>query len=189
MKYSVRTKILFWLVITIVVMGAFASYFTYTILTQTLLSLKKESIVVENNNKVKEFEITLDNIALFAKMLGTRTRVVEYLQSPISTRKKELEGIFDVYQKENSHYLSIYLMDKTGLTHISTDRSFVGVNYGFRPYFKNAMKGVPTFDIALGKTTKKLGYYFSHPVEDANGEVLGVLAVKYEPSALFAEIV
>ncbi|MCX6732778.1 MAG: ATP-binding protein, partial [Candidatus Roizmanbacteria bacterium] len=178
-----------WLILTIVSVGTIASVFVYQQLEQTLLSNKKQNIVLENSNKVKQIKLGLDNISLFAKMLGTRTRVVEYLQNPTSARKTELEGILDAYQKEDSRYLSIYLMDTTGLTRISTDRSFVGVNYGFRPYFKEAIKGNPSVDVALGKTTNKLGYYFSHPVEDATGKVLGVLAVKLEPSALFLDLI
>jgi signal transduction histidine kinase len=189
MKHSIRNKILFWIILTIVTVGSLSSIFAYKQLEQILLQTKKESILAESNNKAKQLEYILDKVSLFTMMLGTRTRVVEYLQTPTQARKNELTGIFDEYQAENSNYLSIYLIDKDGLTHISTDRSFVGVNYGFRPYFKEAMKGTPYMDIALGKTTNKLGYYFSYPVVGADRKKLGVLVVKYEPSALFVDLV
>lgn len=189
MKHSIKTKIIFWIVLTIVFMGIFASALTFQNVKQTLLASKKENIGTTNAEKVKQLELILDNASLFIKMLATRTRVVEYLQNPTSARKKELQEIFDMYQKENSEYLSIYLMDTSGLTHISSDRSFIGVNYGFSPYFKDAMKGTPSVDIAYGKTTNRLGYYFSYPVEDVSGKVLGVTAVKLEPSSLFTGLV
>lgn len=76
-----------------------------------------------------------------------------------------------------------YLMGPTGNTIASSNRnapdSFVGKNYRFRPYFKQAMKGIPTVYMALGITSKKRGIYFSHPVyEKGQGVPLGVVVIK-----------
>ncbi|WP_304511849.1 cache domain-containing protein [Desulfobacula sp.] len=61
-----------------------------------------------------------------------------------------------------------YLINNSGNTIASSNRdtpaSFVGKNYGFRPYFKQAMQGDPAVYMALGVTSKKRGIYFSHPV-------------------------
>jgi PAS domain S-box-containing protein len=77
----------------------------------------------------------------------------------------------------------IYLMDRNGNTVASSNRdavdSFVGNNYGFRPYFQQAMKGIPSVYVAVGVTSKKRGIYFSHPVygKEKDGP-LGVAVVK-----------
>ena len=61
-----------------------------------------------------------------------------------------------------------YLMNQDGTTLASSNRSapasFVGKNYGFRPYFRRAIRGAPAVYMALGVTSKKRGVYFSHPV-------------------------
>jgi C4-dicarboxylate-specific signal transduction histidine kinase len=61
-----------------------------------------------------------------------------------------------------------YLMDRNGDTLASSNRnapdSFVGENYAFRPYFKQAIEGHPAIYMALGITSKKRGVYYSHPV-------------------------
>lgn len=61
-----------------------------------------------------------------------------------------------------------YLMDRSGNTIASSNRdaadSFVGKNYAFRPYFKQAMQGTPVVYMALGVASKQRGLYFSHPI-------------------------
>ena len=76
-----------------------------------------------------------------------------------------------------------YLMDRDGNTIASSNRnapdSFVGKNYAFRPYFKEAMKGNPYTYMALGVTSKKRGIYHSHPVYDnVSNHPIGVAVVK-----------
>jgi PAS domain S-box-containing protein len=61
-----------------------------------------------------------------------------------------------------------YLMDRTGETIASSNRqapdSFVGQNFAFRPYFQQAIRGIPSTYLALGTASGKRGAYFSHPV-------------------------
>lgn len=76
-----------------------------------------------------------------------------------------------------------YLMDRSGITIASSNRdasnSFVGKNYGFRPYFEKAIQGSSAIYMALGVTSKKRGIYYSYPVYDKEKEnVLGVLVIK-----------
>ena len=75
-----------------------------------------------------------------------------------------------------------YLMDEHGVVVSSTNRgqadSFEGNNYGFRPYFKNALDGRPGFYLALGVTSRLRGYYASYPVLSDAGKPVGVVVMK-----------
>jgi PAS domain S-box-containing protein len=76
-----------------------------------------------------------------------------------------------------------YLMDPDGITVASTNRdaadSFVGQNFAFRPYFKDAISGKPSTYLALGTTSGKRGAYYSHPVYAENGSPsVGVVVIK-----------
>lgn len=83
---------------------------------------------------------------------------------------------------------AIYVMDKTGVTVAASNAaqpySFVGNNYGFRPYFYEAMQGKNAQFFAIGVTTMRPGYFLSAPVRDATGAVAGVIAIKVDLSAL-----
>ncbi len=76
-----------------------------------------------------------------------------------------------------------YLMDPTGSTIASTNRdapdSFVGQNFAFRPYFKDAISGYLGTYLALGTTSGKRGAYYSHPVYAENGYTpVGIVVIK-----------
>ncbi|MCG8565754.1 MAG: PAS domain S-box protein, partial [Desulfobacterales bacterium] len=76
-----------------------------------------------------------------------------------------------------------YLIDGQGITLCSSNRnradSFVGMDYGFRPYFKRAFVGNIATYLALGVNSMKRGIYYSHPVYNQDrSRVLGVAVIK-----------
>lgn len=77
--------------------------------------------------------------------------------------------------------LDIYLMNVTGTTvaasNWSLPRSFVGRNFSYRPYFRDAIYSGEARYFALGTTSKERGYYFAHVVVD-QGMTVGVAVVK-----------
>ena len=81
-----------------------------------------------------------------------------------------------------------YLMDRDGWTRAATNRntpvSFVGKRYEFRPYFQEARSGSASDYFALGVTSRKRGYYASHPIRGEGGEVVGVAVVKFGLEAI-----
>lgn len=75
-----------------------------------------------------------------------------------------------------------YLLDYSGTTIASSNRddkdSFVGKNFSFRPYWKEAMEGRSAIYMALGVTSGKRGVYHSHPVYGEGARPLGVAVIK-----------
>ncbi|MEM9344790.1 MAG: cache domain-containing protein [Pseudomonadota bacterium] len=80
-----------------------------------------------------------------------------------------------------------YLLDATGLTIAASNHdqqpTFLGANYGFRPYFTEAMDGQSSTFFAVGATTQRPGYFISEPVRTDAG-ITGVLAIKIDLSTL-----
>ena len=75
-----------------------------------------------------------------------------------------------------------YVMDAQGNTVASSNRneqaSFVGKNYAFRPYFREAMEGRPSLYMALGVTSGERGVYFGVPVHGTSSTPAGVAVIK-----------
>jgi two-component system C4-dicarboxylate transport sensor histidine kinase DctB len=75
----------------------------------------------------------------------------------------------------------IYLMTADGTTLASSNwqhsDSFVGRNFLFRPYFREAMAGKDGRFFGLGTTSHKRGYYFANAIYTGSA-VLGVLVIK-----------
>ena len=86
-----------------------------------------------------------------------------------------------------------YLMDSVGNTIASSNRndpdSFVGNNFAFRPYFKEALKGIPSTYLALGTTSGKRGAYYSHPVYVGGQESpAGIVVIKVSIELIESEL-
>ena len=82
---------------------------------------------------------------------------------------------------------AIYVIDRHGTTIASSNwdspQSYIGQNYGFRPYFQDAIRGQPGSFYAIGNTTNIPGYFISqavYPLGAKRGTVapIGVVAVK-----------
>ena len=86
---------------------------------------------------------------------------------------------------------AVYLMDEKGWTIAASNwrqpKTFLGQNYGFRPYFKTALGGRAGEYYAVGATTGVPGYFVSHPVEDRKAGIVGVIAVKVDLRNLEAD--
>lgn len=75
----------------------------------------------------------------------------------------------------------IYLIDTSGVTIAASNwllpTSFVGMDFTFRPYFKEALKGKLSHYYAVGLSNGKRGFYYAHPVMD-DKTIVGVIALK-----------
>jgi two-component system C4-dicarboxylate transport sensor histidine kinase DctB len=101
---------------------------------------------------------------------------------PSSELNKLLQKI-----QQQAKVSAIYVMDTQGLTLASsnwdTEQSYVGKNFGFRPYFKDALAGGAGRFYGIGSTTAVPGYFIAQPIY-AEGAArttaapIGVMAVK-----------
>ena len=77
----------------------------------------------------------------------------------------------------------LYVIDRSGRTVAASNwrlsSSFVGQNYGFRPYFLDAMRNGAAELFALGTVSGRPGLYLAQRV-DRGGKRLGVVVVKVE---------
>jgi two-component system C4-dicarboxylate transport sensor histidine kinase DctB len=84
---------------------------------------------------------------------------------------------------------AIYVIDRQGRTLAASNwrrpTSFVGQNYGFRPYFRGALQDGAAELFALGTVSGRPGLFIARRVE-SGGRVLGVIVVKVEFDALEA---
>jgi len=82
---------------------------------------------------------------------------------------------------------ALYVMDESGTTIAASNwdqpDSFIGQNFAFRPYFRDAVEHGEGHNFALGTTSLKPGYYTAHRVV-AENRTLGVVVLKVGFEAL-----
>lgn len=85
----------------------------------------------------------------------------------------------------------IYVIDLDGIGQAASNwmlpTSFIGPDYSFRPYFRNALRHGQAEFFALGRVSGRPGLYLARRVNDPKGRALGVVVVKVEFDALEAE--
>lgn len=177
----IKTKIIVPVVFVILFAGTVASIITFRITRDYLIQREEISIDQLNGLKVESIENFITDRLQLLEAIGKNDYLVkEIFENPESVEQQTeiLEG-YNI----NNQYLAIYIMDPTGLTLVSTDSTFVGNNYSFREYFKKAINGQPNVDVAIGVTSKQLGYYFAAPIQ-TSGEILGVVVLKLDPKQI-----
>ena len=138
----------------------------------------------ENEKKVQE---RLDARRFALEMLSFNPHIVDSLSEENSPQVKAKIRAYLSKINKKIKFLAIFLMDERGNCILSTDTRFEGKNYGFRPYFKQALKTGSGAYVALGVTSKKLGLYLSTRVTSYFGRY-GVLVAKLDPRTLLRSL-
>ncbi|MGR5518249.1 sensor histidine kinase [Vibrio harveyi] len=150
-----------------------------------------QSLLDKHQSQLERFsshiQNKLDKYAHIPHLLSKDEPLVEALLNPENSAQLEitnryLESVNGVIEAADT-----YLIDKWGTTIAASnwrkERSFVGRNFAFRPYFKQAITGQRSQCYALGSTSGKRGYYYSYPIVYAGG-VIGVVVVKMDLSKI-----
>ncbi|MBY7895817.1 GHKL domain-containing protein [Vibrio fluvialis] len=150
-----------------------------------------QSLLLDHQSQLDKFSslITakLDKYAHIPRLLSKDKELVDALLHPANTAQIEvtnryLEQVNDVIQAADT-----YLLDQYGNTLAASnwnlDRTFIGRNFAWRPYFYQSIAGADSQYFALGSTSGQRGYYYAYPVVYA-AEILGVVVVKMDLSAI-----
>lgn len=156
-------------------------------------------LVRDETLKIKadaELTITAIKAALESKMnkidAGVHTisgspAIVNYLCDPSEENLERANAVLSRYHNAFDAH-AVYLINCSGLTIASsnhnTESSFVGKNYSFRTYFQESMAGKRSSCFAVGSTTGRRGYFSSAPVKGSDGQVKGVVAIKFDAEPL-----
>jgi len=119
-------------------------------------------------------------------LVGAERSLSALLQSPQDSGLTDQTNRYLAFAQQRSDVAAIYLIDPQGKTLASsnwaTSSSFVGKNYGFRPYFQSAIQGETGFFYGVGVTTGEPGAFIGAPLY-AGPTVIGVVAIKIDLAA------
>lgn len=119
------------------------------------------------------------------QMLATREGVQRFLASPDNQDPMPLNLLLDRF-RFTAGVSDVYLLDRKGDTIAASNwhrpNTFIGQNYAFRSYYRDAMAGGQGRFYGLGVQSRERGYYFSSPVylEDTSPDARpdGVMVIK-----------
>ena len=128
-----------------------------------------------------ELESALAKFETLPYVVGLQDDVAQVLAHPADqARRDRLNGMLDAIARQ-ARVGAIYLMDTHGDTLAASNwalpLTFLGHNFGFRPYFREALAGRAGRFYGIGSTTSEPGYFIAQPVR-VGGRIAGVIAVK-----------
>ena len=115
-----------------------------------------------------ELESALEKFETLPYVLGLQHNVLALLDDPGNAAlAAELNRNLQAVQRQSKVY-AIFLMDRHGQTlgasNWNMPLSFVGKNFQFRPYFRDAMNGKAGRFYGIGSATREPGYFLAQPV-------------------------
>jgi len=142
--------------------------------------------------KAAELDTQLTRFAVVPRLLAKNPNVIEALRinepGKVNESRVLAANVTLSHAQLDSGAAFTFVLDLEGTTvaasNYAAEVSFVGVNYGFRPYFKHAIEGQESTFFAVGATTGVPGYFVANPVL-ANNTIVGVVVVKFELAGLF----
>lgn len=183
MRYTSQLSIL--LALLIFIGGCYISWSS----DKSIKSHNRELTISRIKNQVKTIKKELLLIRRVSEMLAIDPAVKQLFNASSETEIKDLKKILRSYFEEirsAGNMLTIYLLDEDGKCVVATDLSFEGNNYGFRPYFKEAITSEKGSYLAKGVTSLRLGLYLSESVNGKNRNK-GVIVLKIDPLLLFTD--
>jgi two-component system C4-dicarboxylate transport sensor histidine kinase DctB len=114
-------------------------------------------------------------------VLPLNERLIHLLERPGDSATQDYVNRYLEATNSRAGAAAIYLIDRQGLTLAASNwnqaASFVNMNFAYRPYFKDGIRGLPGRFYGVGTVSREAGYYFAQAVMK-DGVVLGVATVK-----------
>jgi C4-dicarboxylate-specific signal transduction histidine kinase len=137
-------------------------------LDQMMVNIQRVVVQVSNDSSVVDF---------FSASTPEQYRVFQ------ASVQQTLQNVF----RSNPNFDAVFVLNAQGVCVASTDAEFIGQNYAFREYFREAMQGLPYISsILIGQTTGRPGMFFSHPVRSPDGKIVGVTVLKIRSEDIWA---
>ncbi|MDN3682237.1 ATP-binding protein [Vibrio tapetis subsp. quintayensis] len=127
----------------------------------------------------------LDKYAYIPQLMSKDRELIDALLKPNNSAQLDITNRYLEQVNQIIGASDTYLIDNHGTTISASNwdnqRTFIGRNFAFRPYFQKAINGQKGEYFALGSTSGRRGYYYAYPIVFA-AKTLGVIVVKKELS-------
>jgi two-component system C4-dicarboxylate transport sensor histidine kinase DctB len=136
------------------------------------------------DKRLEFFTLTLDAVLtrheVLPAVLGLEAKLAAVLDTPTDAARASANHFLEEAAAK-AQVSAAYLIDESGITLAASnwrqEMSFVGRDYGFRPYFTDAMNGRLGRFYGVGVTSGEAGYFLASSIRTPRG-TRGVIAVK-----------
>ena len=203
MKLSLGKKLTILLCLFGLLLSGLASYYSLSSSKQILITAAKRDLLVANQVLGRNLQLSLENFANDLKVLSAQSQPVDVLQGTANSDGEavELTSLFAAMLATHPEYQGIRLIEARnhGMERINVDRQGVATSSelqekGHFPYVFKTLKLVPGqqffSEIAPSRldSEKLLTLHIASPIWADNQEVLGVIVLSINVTALFERL-
>ena len=152
---------------------------------EAVLVRQLDLLAQQSRHHVEFYRMSLQSLLArnesLPRVIAMEERLLALLANPEDRKAQDAANNYLLDVQHGAGINAVYLMDSNGLTLAASNypsaSSYVGHNYGFRPYFQLALRGGLGRFYGLGATTGEPGYFLASPIIGSAGPI-GVVAVK-----------
>lgn len=167
------------LLVVVVLGGAAVAFAAWRLSLDLALAQTRDDAQRHLRFVAHELTGALDKYEALPQVLARHPALAGLLAQPASKARVAEVNALLVEVARDAAAAAIFLIDANGLTLASSNwrdaQTFVGQNYAYRPYFRDAMAGGSGHFYARGSTTGTPGYFIAHRLA---GPAAGVVVLK-----------
>lgn len=195
-KYTLRAQIIVaFLAVALLVLGLLATFYI-DITRAALIGQANHALFAAASRTATSLDAFIGTNLEAIRTEATLPSVVTYMSLPPAQRPGSPEEVvmmetLDVLRNENLFYISSYaLLDKQGQNILDTNTPDIGRDESHHDYFQEPMRsGLPfVSSVEFAERVGGVYFYFSSPVRNQVGQIVGVLRTRYSV-ALLQELV
>jgi putative methionine-R-sulfoxide reductase with GAF domain len=174
--------------LSIVSVAFISTYYARATLTQNA----NESLLAQAAETREQIDRFLQNTRASVQAEAQAGELVQLIELPLHARTGSFEGaqvkaiLTAVSRRDATNILSYALLDAAGNNLADTREDQIGTNEAGQPYFQQIMAGDATYisDIQVAGAGSSAYLYFSAPVHNEAGDIIGVLRVQYDANVI-----
>jgi len=170
-----------WLSLAALLVCVLLGWLAYRLLLNSHLDSERHLAAQRLDAFALSIEATLARHESLPGLLALDPALAALLREPNDPRRQAAANAYLEAAQQGASVAVAFLIDARGKTLAASNwrlpRSFVGHNYAFRPYFRDALEGGFGRFYGVGVTTGEPGYFLAASVRE-QGRVLGVIVLK-----------
>ena len=189
-NWPIAVKMTLAMVLTALAPLVIVAYYNYESTQEHLTGVELRNLEQLAQSTAGRIAQLINDSRNLANYVGTDDDFVRYLSAPTPAGTREVLAKLNGLVAANPDIQFTMVMDPAGTAIVATDPQVMGKNFKFREYFKQAIAGNPYMTgIIVGSVAGAAGVFYSRPVTDASGSVIGavVMRIKAEPIARILE--
>lgn len=172
---KLKNKIVAVVVGVVLLFGLLAAIWITVYTKKTLIEQKKQEITLETIGMSQQTKELLDGGQRFIEMVAHDNILIDgVLQEGNLQENKEVSNFLQGL-KISGNYNDILVYDLDGTVLAATSERYLGHNFGYRSYFRQALENDSAIEVVINAVTEEPDFIFAHRIKGDGDQTIGMV--------------